>query len=231
MSTVVTRAVRSTADRFGIDPYGGFFRVNTAARLRKLGSPVFLWNRTQLVLHERHHPDWPWITKDAVLWLDSHIDGSKVGFEWGSGKGTVWLAKRSRHLTSVEHHFEWAAKVRQNLSDAKVANVDYRLVEESAYLSVINEFADGSLDFVVLDGLFREQALGLSLVKIRPGGFLAFDNVNWYLPSESRTVHSRSLCDGVSDPAMIDAARELTSWQCLWTSNGVNDTAIYTKPS
>jgi len=66
--------------------------------------------------------------------------------------------------------------------------------------------------------------------KIRPGGFLVFDNVNWYLPSDSRTPHSRSLGDGVKDPQMQAATDVLAAWSCTWLTNGVNDTAIYVRP-
>lgn len=53
---------------------------------------------------------------------------SHAGFEWGSGNGSVWLARHSRTLTSVEHDAAWGDVVRRRLEQHGLRNVDYRLV-------------------------------------------------------------------------------------------------------
>jgi predicted O-methyltransferase YrrM len=213
-----------------LDPYHNLLSVNTLARVGKLASPRYVVRRIGVIRHEKAHPDWPWFAKEAVLRFEQMLQPSHHGFEWGSGNGTVWMAKRCAHLTSVEHHAGWAATVRDKITDSGLANVDYRVVDEADYVAQIDTIADESLDFVVVDGLFRETVLGRSLPKVRSGGFIVFDNVNWYLPSESRTPHSRSLRAGVKDPEMQAAADTLATWSCTWLTNGVNDTAIYVRP-
>jgi hypothetical protein len=51
------------------------------------------------------------------------------------------------------------------------------------YVSVIDEFPDESLDFVLVDGHYRQACVLAALSKLRPGGLLAVDNTDW-LPDD-----------------------------------------------
>ena len=212
------------------DPYGNLFEDRTGERLRKFLSPRWVAARVSLAIYERRFPNVPWIARDAVDALDAFLDKTQVGFEWGSGNGTLWLLKRSKTLTSVEHHRAWAESVRKKLDSAGVHNADYRHVEESGYVDVIDEFPDGHFDYVIVDGLFRDMATSKSIPKLRSGGMLVIDNVNWYLPSESATPQSRTMKEGAASDLWSKVGRELSKWKTTWTTNGVNDTAIFIKP-
>ncbi len=212
------------------DPYGNLFEHRTGERLSKFLSPRWVAARVSLAIYERRFPDVPWIARDAVKALEDSLDKTQVGFEWGSGNGTLWLLKRSKSLTSVEHHRAWADSVRKKLDSAGVHNADYRHVEESGYVDVIDEFADKHFDYVIVDGLFRDLATSKSIPKLRSGGQLVIDNVNWYLPSESTTPQSRTKKEGPATELWGKLGRELSTWKSTWATNGVNDTAIFVKP-
>jgi predicted O-methyltransferase YrrM len=214
-----------------VDPYANFASERTGERLRKLLSPHWLASKVALTLYEKRHPDHPWITREAIELFDALLRPHHVGLEWGSGNGTPWVARRCKSLISVEHHERWYQHVRELLTAEELTNVDYRLVSEAAYVATIDTLPDGSLDFVIVDGLFRDEAFLRSIPKLRPDGFVVFDNVNWYLPSESRTPHSRSRPDGPASPGFAEVDRETERWRIIWTSNGVNDTAIFIKPA
>ena len=47
------------------------------------------------------------------------------------------------------------------------------------YVAVFNEFEDGSLDFVVVDGHYRQACILAALPKLKVGGLLMLDNSNW----------------------------------------------------
>jgi len=217
-----------------VDPYGNLGREGTLGRLKKLLSPRWVVSKIALIIYERRHPDHPWITRDAVLLLEALLRPHHRGLEWGSGNGTRWFARRCSSLTSIEHHRDWYGKVRAQLDAEGLKNVDYRLAEEAAYLASIDGFPDESLDFVVVDGLFRAQSFLRSIPKVKKDGFILFDNVNWFLPSTSRTPHSRSHQDGPfigpHGDDFTDVAEGVRDWKVLWTTNGVNDTAIFVKP-
>lgn len=212
------------------DPYDNFWKENPLGRIRKLFDPRYVFNRVRLVAYERSHPDQPWLTREAIERLEKFLQPSFVGLEWGSGNGTKWFARRSRKLTSVEHHAAWYAKVKSQLTNEGLSNVDYRLVTEEDYTKPIDEIADGSLDYVLVDALLRDVTFAKSMPKVRPGGWIVFDNCNWHLPSNSTTPHSRSLADGPATPLWAEVLTKLDGWTRIWTTNGVNDTAIYIKP-
>jgi predicted O-methyltransferase YrrM len=226
LNTVTTR-LRSLLH---VDPYSNLFVESPRERLAKGLSPRYLVNKALLTIYESRHPDRPWITQTAVLVFDALLRSHHRGLEWGSGNGTRWIAQRCASLVSVEHHPAWHAKVREKLDDGGLKNVDYRLLEEEKYLDVVDEFPDGFFDFVVVDGLFRDSAFLRSVPKLAPGGFVLFDNVNWYLPSDSKTPHSRSLADGPQTPLFAEALEAVKTWKRIWTTNGVNDTAIFIDP-
>jgi len=222
--------MRAILKALNVDPYGNLGSMHTRERVAKALSPYYVYHKLALALYEWRHPDLPWITRDAIAWLEGHLTADSRGFEWGSGNSTAWLAKRSGSLISVEHHAEWSAKVKNRLMSAGVVNADHRLVAESEYLQVIESFPDGHFDYILVDGLFRDSALLASIPKLRPGGALVLDNANWYLRSSSRTPHSRPRGAAAYSDVMERVEAALAPWPRVWTTNGVNDTAILTKP-
>lgn len=212
------------------DPYGNLGSEHTGARLRKLLSPRYLAHKLAEVAYERRHPDHPWFTREAIRRLAAWLRPEHGVLEWGSGRSTPWLARRCATLLAVEHHRGWYEQVSRQLAEAGFANVDYRLVEEARYAAVADELADGSLDLVVVDGLFRDQTTLRSLPKLRPGGWVVFDNANWYLRSRSRTPHSLPADGPPASAGFAEVERAIAGWGATWTSNVVNDTLLLVKP-
>jgi len=123
--------------------------------------------------------------------------------EFGSGRSTRWFSKLVGQLTSVEHNSRWYEQVRQQLVDAKIANVDYKLVPlnhpESEpehteyspvpdYVAVADGVPDGSLHFAVVDGHYRTHCVHHLVPKIAPGGFLLVDDINMWESPDSLPV-------------------------------------------
>jgi predicted O-methyltransferase YrrM len=203
-------------------------------------TPRYLLARARQMRYEREHPDDPWLTPAAIRLLESLLRPADRGAEFGSGRSTLWFASRVRELTSVEHDSQWHAAVTTRLRDRGLRNVDYILAPEdqpmeqggsSAYAKTALAFPDASLDFSLVDGHYRDYSAKFILPKVKPGGLLIIDNVNWYLPCESRAPNSRTPALGPKTQAWADVAQELASWRSIWTSSGVWDTAIFIKPA
>jgi hypothetical protein len=222
--------IRSLLRVLHVDPYENLLSDKTMERFGKSLSPRFLANKLAVTLYERRHPEHPWITRDAIERLESYLERQHLGFEWGSGPGSIWFARRIQRLVSVEHNARWADRVRPKLVAEAAERVDYRLVPEREYLAAIDDFPDEYFDFILVDGLFRDAALLRSMKKVKRSGWIVFDNANWYLPSSSPTPHSRSFADGPATELLAQAWNGLSSWKTHWTSNGVNDTAIFIRP-
>jgi hypothetical protein len=216
--------------------------VGLAPRRYRHLTPRYVLDRVRLLAHERRHPDAPWLTIEAVAFLERWLACDGVGFEWGSGRSTVWLARRVRRLTSIEHDPAWFEKIKRRLDEQELApKVDYRhvAVDHDAdaahpYVSAISDHPDGALDFCLVDGLTRLRAhcALVCLPKLRTGGIAIVDNANWFLPHEpkSRAPDSRGPADGCANATWQEFSRRVAAWPCIWTSNGVTDTAIWTKP-
>ncbi len=203
-------------------------------------TPRYIYNRIQEKRYRRTHPNLPWLTPVANQILATYLKKTDCGLEFGSGRSTLWLASRVQHLTSVEHQRAWYEKVAAQLKAANLTQVDYYLHEKEApdeaaqmhsdYVLVATAFADESLDFVLVDGIYRSACACQSLGKLRPGGMLILDNANWYLPCHSYAPNSRTVEQGPVSPLWQEFLQQVEDWRRIWTSNGVSDTAFFFKP-
>ncbi|MFB9238552.1 O-methyltransferase [Plantactinospora siamensis] len=202
-------------------------------------TPRYLADRVALGIYQRAHPDGPWLTPKATELLSGMLLPTDRGLEFGSGRSTTWLARRLGHLISVEHDAEWYDKVVRQLKELNLDNVDYRLLPrslpeerggESEYARTALLLPDSSLNFLLVDGAYRSHCARFALPKLAPGGLLVIDNVNWYLPSATRSPFSRGPADGPATEAWREILEIISGWRRIWTSCGVWDTAIYVRP-
>lgn len=167
---------------------------------------------------ERENPDVPWLVPAAIAYIEQELRPEFVGFEWGSGRSTLWFARRVCHITSVEGRRAWFDEVTRWLTkDGLAERVTLHLAEVTSehnfppveierYAGVIDSVVDGSLDFIVVDGHFREACLRRVANKLRAGGLLIIDNTD-VLPATLldtlRTADSRAWNNGISETTVI----------------------------
>jgi hypothetical protein len=192
---------------------------------------------------EKSHPDAPWLAESAILFLDSYLQADDIGFEWGSGRSTLWLARRVAHLYSIEDNRRWFRAVKNDLKAARLADkVTYRFIpcecsemDEPAdhpYAGAANALPEASLDFALIDGNIRASCMRLILSKLKPGGLLILDNANRFVPNRyfdrHTTVHERR-CEPRS-AAWKQTMEQLKPWRWINTTNGIWDTRFWIKP-
>ena len=168
---------------------------------------------SRLILHRiylRLHPGEPWISQGAIRFCDQHLTGSESGLEWGSGRSTTWFGRRLHSLLSIEYNPEWQKRVAAEIRRSSLPNVECRYIaldhESSegtrphydftpAYVGVANKFPDESLDFVVVDGHYRQACILAVLSKLKSGGLLVVDNTDrlsdseWGVPGDWSIAH------------------------------------------
>jgi len=206
--------------------------------LKRHWTPRYLFDRTREKLYRFTHPDLPWLTPQANSFLSQYLTPEMVGLEFGSGRSTIFFAQKVHFLSSVEHNPIWYEKVTVWLEKNHITNVDYRLFPrtnernplDEQYVQFSANFQLESLDFVLIDGIFREYCTCLIMKKIKPGGILIIDNVNRYLPGETLSPNSVGKDRPASSILWSELHQTLSSWKQMWSSNGVSDTAIYFKP-
>ncbi|OEK00344.1 hypothetical protein BFP97_01925 [Roseivirga sp. 4D4] len=220
-----------------------FAAQNYAITQSKLGyiryrllRPILKFRFTRFL---RKHKYVPWICPDAVQALRGLLNDKMTGFEYGSGKSTIFYSKLLKTIHSIEHNEPWFNKVNEMISDLKITNAKLDLVlpnkpvdqqhmsskaqlsltrEEypvkdevfNKYVRAINSYDDSSIDFVSIDGRARVSCTEMAVPKLKSGGILLLDNSERL---RYKKVHET-----------------LKSWPSMNTTTGLTDTTIWRKP-
>ncbi len=202
-------------------------------------TPRYIGSRIAEKYYYATHPDHPWLTQTANEMLVAYLKKSDIGLEFGSGRSTLWFAKRVGHLISVEHDEAWFGKVSQMLKENNLSNVDYQLHPrnlpdeqggETDYVKVFQSIKSDSIDFVLVDGVYRDFCALEAIRVIRPGGVMIIDDVHRYLPGDSHSPNSRTLKDGPKSQTWEKVYETISQWRKIWTTSGVSDAAFFFKP-
>jgi predicted O-methyltransferase YrrM len=199
-------------------------------------TPRYVLDRSCNILTNFAHPRWPWLTPKAIELLKQRLSPADTVFEWGAGRSTVWLARRTSRVTSIGHDPAWFERIQEQAGRQGLTNVALTLVRDgdgppatSRYLNPIYQL-DAAPDVILVDGLHRQHCALAAVTKIKAGGMLVIDNANWYLPSPSRSPASRTPEQGPASSEWAEFERDVAGWHVSWTSNGVTDTAIWFAP-
>jgi hypothetical protein len=147
----------------------------------------------------------PWITFEAVEYLNRYIKNHHRVFEYGVGGSTLYFLARAKEVTSIEHDKNWFTKISELIKLQSSHNWHGRLIEAEPgnlapkpdvsapkhyasadalyqganfqkYASSIDEFPDGYFDIVLVDGRARPSCIAHALSKVKAGGLLVVDN-------------------------------------------------------
>jgi predicted O-methyltransferase YrrM len=126
-------------------------------------------------------PERPWIVPASIGWLRRRIRSGWSVLELGSGRSTVWFARRAGRVISVEDNEYWFPRTRERLERAGLTNVDLRLRPVEGFPSEVAELSDASFDLVVVDFLESPEVTRIDCIrpareKVRPGGLLLLDD-------------------------------------------------------
>jgi SAM-dependent methyltransferase len=126
-------------------------------------------------------PERPWIVPAAIGWLRRRIRSHWSILELGSGRSTVWFARRAGRVTSFEDDEYWAGHARARLREHGLDNVELRVGPVEALPEAIAGLPESSFDLVVVDflespAITRVDALKPAMKRVRPGGYLLLDD-------------------------------------------------------
>lgn len=182
------------------------------------------------------YPNRPWTTPASIIFFEKALSKDMIGLEYGSGRSTLYFAKKLKKLVSIEHHREWHKNVSNTLKNEEINNVDYlfipkkpnensfkdvdaelnkldgsesRLDFEDYYLKV-KEYPDDFFDFVLIDGRVRVHCGINAISKLKSGGIFVLDNAE--------------------RPRYAPLHQALDKWPKVETTTGLTDTTIWIKP-
>lgn len=202
--------------------------------MREFGhwTPRYIYDRLNQIVYQRRHPNAPWLRQEMSKILENWLTPCDRGFEWGSGRSTVWLAERVGSLVSVEHNPDWYRRINASLKSKGLKNVDYHLcADEHDYPRLATKYPPESFDFSLVDGLARDECALAAISLVKPGGIVILDDCNRYLPNRSRSPYSRRPENGPETKLWAVYLDRVKGWRNIWTSDGVTDTCLWVKPS
>lgn len=205
--------------------------------MRKIShlTPRYIINKLIYLWYQRNNPSDPWLTQKSIRRLESLLKKDFNGLEYGAGRSTIWFSKRTNSLVSIESSEEWFEKIASELNELNISNVELIYVPDiksncENYVNKLSEISESSLDYVLIDGSDdRDYSIMHSISKIKIGGLLIVDNINRYMPSNSKSPGSiNNKYDYFSD-LWREIDKDLKTWHLIWTSDGITDTAIFTR--
>ena len=199
-------------------------RSSFITRNYKTSNLPWLWFRVLRPLLKGYNRLWrmmkgqvPWTSPASILIFDKILDKTMSGFEYGSGRSTLFFAKKLKDLVSVEHDEGWYNLVSDQVR--ALNNVEYLLIKPSIqnditdysdYADIIKKYNDNSFDFILVDGRWRVTCIKNAIPKLRSGGILVLDN-------SEREAYKE----------VFDLLR---NWKKVNTTTGLTDTTLWFKP-
>jgi predicted O-methyltransferase YrrM len=207
-------------------------------RPKSFWTPRYIGDRLALAYDQRRSSDAPWWPKDARRHMGDMLRPTDTCLEWGSGRSTVWLSARTHSVHSIEHDREWYARVRGDLAAKGVSPDAVQLLEanspngpeNSPYVRAVDQFSEAELDVCIVDGEHRGKCALAAVPALAPGGLLLVDDIHWFLDHPTYAPHARQ-GKGPRDDDWRQFGELVADWRCVWTTDGVTDTAIWIKPS
>lgn len=136
------------------------------------------------------NPDAPWWSMNSITPIEKLLKPEFIGFEFGAGRSSIWLARRVAKLVSLETAPEWHEKI---LAQAAKLGITHKLdiilqlmgthmtttpEQRHAYLTQIDQFPHHHFDFILVDAWFRPETFERAFAFVKPGGYVILDNAD-----------------------------------------------------
>lgn len=146
--------------------------------------------------HDTCELGYPWITREAIRFLDSIVDPDFKVLECGAGGSTVYFFKKGCAVIAIESDSKWCAKVRGLVDSTKAMIYDAK--SHDMFMTLVKAQVDESFDLVSIDSdpnhTDRLQLLNAAVPKVKKEGWLMLDNygtfnVEKFVPPATWQVH------------------------------------------
>lgn len=118
----------------------------------------------------------PWLTYPMIEFLNGLDLSEKSVLEFGAGGSTLYWARRSKEVISVELDQEWANKL------ASCAPPNVTIIHEpdgGKYPEIPRQFSR-AFDVILIDGAERYRSSITALDMLAESGMIILDNAEWY---------------------------------------------------
>ncbi len=178
-------------------------KIEATPELRKRFSGYYdSWKSSQSEGRSTMTDEVPWLTYEAIDFLNRFVNKSMRVFEFGGGGSSVYFANHAGLVVTVEHDTNWFRDMSAAIHKKGITNWNGNLVtaEEGGtgaigdpdayvsddenfkgknfkkYASFIDQFENESFDIIIVDGRARPSCTKHALPKLKKGGWLIIDN-------------------------------------------------------
>jgi len=134
----------------------------------------------------------PWFSYSAIEYLRSLDLTNKSVFEYGSGNSTLFWAKHTAKIKSVESDIKWFNLNLKRLKVCKNAQLTFEN-NKVKYVDTIN-ITKAKYDIIVIDGDSRFECSLAAIGKLKNGGFIILDNSEWF-PKITKYLREHNLIE------------------------------------
>lgn len=115
----------------------------------------------------------PWFTYSAIDFLKERLNSNLNVLEFGSGNSTLFLAKKVKKVTALEHDDGWF----QNILAKKTSNIEIKFVSAGRAKDYLQPLVENEkFDVIIIDGLFRNECIKASLKNLSEVGVIILDD-------------------------------------------------------
>lgn len=116
----------------------------------------------------------PWFTYPSIDFLFSRLNKNQVLLEFGSGNSTLFFAKKTKKVISIEHNKDWFNIITKLIpgNSNLILTVSDSILD---YVSPIKDFTS-KVSIVVVDGLHRNECIKSSIEILDVDGVLIVDD-------------------------------------------------------
>lgn len=126
---------------------------------------------------------YPWYTKPCLEWLQCISMRGKKIWEYGAGDSTKWYRTSGAIVKGVDSNRNWQPK-----------GIEFAILKEEYLQAIVGK---GPFDFIIIDGLYRDECTEYALKELKSGGYLIIDN--WEQPSVEPNdwIRTKALIQGM----------------------------------
>jgi len=116
----------------------------------------------------------PWVTYPFIQFIGDRLNSAQDVFEFGSGNSTLYYAKKTRSVTSVDHDMFWYDKIKSSMPSN--VNLFYcELGNGDDYCNYATK--TGKLyDIIIVDGMDRVTCCMNNISALKPNGVMVLDD-------------------------------------------------------
>lgn len=116
----------------------------------------------------------PWLTYPMIEFLEERLTEDVSVFEYGGGHSTIYLAKRVKEITTVEHNSEWFEHLKSKVPEN--CSLVFRELEYDGGYSRTSVDMGKLYDIVFVDGRDRVNCAVQATQALNDVGVIIFDD-------------------------------------------------------